>query len=95
MEEGQSEIEMLYDVAVLGEQVDAFFKSDIGKFLDKRINEEIEEGLTELRTVDCTSQQAVFMAQGKVLRAERIRSWLEEALLAGLKARMILEDRED
>lgn len=91
----KNESEILLDVAVFGEQIDQFFKSDIGKFLLRRIEEETQEGLRELRNVDCNDARAVWSAQARVRRAEMIKTWLDEALRAGLKARDILEDRLD
>jgi len=89
------EIEILFDVAVLGEQVDQFFKSDIGKYLLEHAAAQEAEGLNELRRVDCKNPEVVWNAQNKVWIAEKFRVWLEEAIQAGLKARMILEDREE
>jgi hypothetical protein len=89
------EIEILFDVAVLGEQVDQFFKSDIGKYLLDHAAAQEAEGLEELRRVDCKNTEAVWNAQNKVWLAEKFRTWLTEAVQAGLKAQMILEDREE
>ena len=89
------ETEILFNVAVLGEQVDQFFKSEIGKYLLDHAAAQEAEGLDELRRVDCKNAEAVWEAQNKVWIAEKFRVWLDEAIRAGLKARMILEDRED
>ena len=89
------ETEILFDVAVLGEQVDQFFKSDIGKYLLDHAAAQEAQGLEELRRVKCNDQQAVWEAQNKVWLAEKFRAWLSDAIQAGLKAQMILEDREE
>lgn len=89
------ENEILFDVAVLGEQVDQFFKSDIGKYLLEHAAAQEAEGLEALRRVKCTDQQAIWEAQNKVWLAEKFRVWLSEAIQAGLKAQMILEDRDE
>lgn len=89
------ETEILFDVAVLGEQIDQFFKSDIGKYLLGHAAAQETEGLDELRRVDCNKPEEVWNAQKKVWVAEKFRVWLHDALQAGLKARMIIEDRED
>ncbi len=39
--------------------------------------------------------QAVWDAQCQVWVAEKFRVWLTDAIQAGLKAQMILEDREE
>ena len=89
------EIEILFDIAVLGEQVDQFFKSDIGKYLMDHAAEQEAQGLEELKKVKCTDSQAVWDAQCQVWIAEKFRLWLTDAVQAGLKAQMILEDREE
>jgi hypothetical protein len=89
------ETEILFDVAVLGEQIDQFFKSDIGKYLLDHAAAQEAQGLEELRRVKCSDTEAVWQAQNKVWLAEKFRTWLGDAVQAGLKAQMILEDREE
>jgi hypothetical protein len=89
------ETEILFDVAVLGEQIDQFFKSDIGKYLLDHAAAQEAEGLEALRRVQCHDTEAVWQAQNKVWLAEKFRTWLTDAIQAGLKAQMILEDREE
>lgn len=89
------ESEILLDIAVLGEQVSQFMKSDIGQYLLDNAAAHEAEGVEELKRAKCTDTEAVWAAQNKVWIAERFRVWLEEAVQAGLKAQMILEDREE
>jgi len=89
-----NETEILLDVAVLGERVDQFLKSDIGRYLLEQAEAEEQAGLQQLRVVNCNNEEAVRMAQNRVWRGEQMKSWLKDAVSAGLKARMILEDRE-
>ena len=88
-----SETEILLDVAVLGERVDQFLKSDIGRYLIEQAEAEEQAGLQQLRVVNCANAEAVYMAQNRVWLGEHMKSWLKDAVSAGLKARMILEDR--
>ncbi len=90
----QSENEILFDVAVLGEQVDQFLKSDVGRYLLEQAESEEREGLLQLRVIDYTNAEGIRLAQNKVWRGEYMKTWLSNAISAGLKARMILEDRE-
>jgi len=90
-----SESEILLDVAVLGEQVDQFLKSDIGKYLIDQAESEYEAGIESLKNCDPYDPKAINAALAVVKRAESIKSWLMQAVSAGLKARMILEDREE
>ena len=89
-----SETEILLDVAVLGERVDQFLKSDIGRYLLEQADAEEQAGLQQLRVVNCNDAEAVCLAQNMVWRGETMKAWLKDAVSAGLKARMILEDRE-
>ncbi len=89
-----SETEILLDVAVLGEQVDQFLKSDVGRYLMEQAEDEERAGLLQLRVVDYTNSEAVRLAQNRAWRGEHVKAWLRNAISAGLKARMILEDRE-
>lgn len=90
-----SESEILLDVAVLGEQVEQFMNSDIGRYLLQHAMSEEQRGIEELKSLDCNDVIAMRRAQNRAWRGENFRIWLEEAIAAGLKARMILEDRED
>lgn len=89
------EIEVLVDVAVLGKQVDSFFSSDMGKYMMSRAAAEVQEGLAILKKVAYTDAEAVRAAQNRVWRGESLRDWLEQAILAGLKAEAVLADREE
>lgn len=89
------ESEALLDLAVLGEQVDQFCKSDVGKYLLSHCEREVNAGLSELKQADCNNPVEVWQAQSRIRIAESMEHWLKEAILAGLKAQQILEDRED
>lgn len=91
----ENESEVLLDVAIFGEQVDQFLKSDIGQYLLQHAAAEEARGLSELKRVLCTDPEAVWKAQNKVWRGESFRIWLTEAVSAGLKAQEVLEDREE
>ena len=90
-----SESEILLDVAVLGEQVEQFMNSDIGRYLLQHAMAEEQRGIEELKSLDCNDVIGMRRAQNRAWRGDNFRIWLEEAISAGLKARMILEDRED
>lgn len=87
------EVEILMDVAILGEQVDNFWRTDVGKFLDEHIEEERKTGLEALTTVDAEDPKRVREAQNRVWRATEMKSWISQAIMSGLKAKMVLEDR--
>ena len=95
MDEVEVNRTMLYDIAVLGEQVDAFIRSDVGKYVLDKANRELEVSLTELRKVDPYDSKLVQKFQNEVWRAENLVTWLAESIQAGLKAKDILEEREE
>ena len=89
------QIEHLVDNAVLGQQVDSFMRSDIGKYLLEKARTEQAEGYSELLQADFTDCEAVRKAQNKVHRAEDFVNWLNEAIITGLRATEVLESREE
>jgi len=86
---------MLFDVAILGEQVDAFMRSDVGKYLVDKANRELNAALKGLKTVNPAKMQDVQKFQNEVWRAENLITWLSESVMAGLKAKDILEERDE
>lgn len=90
-----AESEILLDVAVLGEQVDQFLKSDVGRYLVEQAESEYEAGIESLKNCDPQDANGIIAAQTVIKRAESIKDWLMEAVRAGLRAKMILEDREE
>ena len=91
----EEEVEILVEVAVLGEQMDHFRRSAVGKHLLKRAEEDYNAGIEELKRVPPADTEAVRTAQNKVRVAESVRDWIEESIASGLRATMILEDREE
>jgi hypothetical protein len=80
--------------AIFGKQVDNFFSSDIGKYLLARADDEAEQALVAFKTCDPTDVSKVTGIQNKILQSENFKTWLEEAVMDGLQALNILEDRE-
>jgi hypothetical protein len=90
-----TERDILIDVAALGDQVEAFFDSRVGKFIIQRINFEVERSVEQLKKVDPSKTEEVRAIQNEIWRAETLRQWLEESVTAGLKALEVLEERDD
>lgn len=95
MSEFIQQTEALVDQAVLGKQVEAFMKTDIGKYLDARMESEYLDAVEALTDADPEDAKAVRAAQNKIWCVRSLRMWLESAIISGLKAQQILEDRED
>jgi hypothetical protein len=87
--------EVLVDQAVLGEQVDSFMRSDIGLYLDQRMQGEYEDAVEKLTQADAQDVKAIQSAQNEIWRARSVRLWLESAIISGLKAQQVLAGREE
>jgi hypothetical protein len=95
LNETLKEAEVLVDTAVLGKLTLDFLQSDVGRYLNKCIDDEYAEGLERLKTVDAANAEAVRSAQNQVWRADELRRWLQTAIHAGVRATQVLESRED
>lgn len=89
-----NEIERQADRAMLGEQVKQFMDSDVGIWLDGRMQDEYLAAVEEFAAVDPTDTAAVMKCQNKMLRAQGTRQWFEEAISQGLEALRVLESRD-
>lgn len=87
------EEQKLLEIAILGEEVDNFFQSSVGKYLMQRTDAEILAGFKGLKDCDPEDPKLVRKFQNQIWRAESVRDWLEEAVLDGLNATKVLEDR--
>lgn len=82
-------------MAVFGRQVEDFLNGDIGSYLVKCAQAEIDEGLKALRTVDAEDPKAVRTAQNRVEVAESIMQWLGDAISRGHAAVELLKGEEE
>ena len=90
----RSQVTALVEVAVLGDQVESFMRSDIGLYLLGYAHAEAAEAIRALKVADPSNVERVRSLQNEVYRAESIKGWLERAIVAGAKAKIVLEDRE-
>lgn len=80
--------------AQFGRQVELFLEGDIGGFLLKKAQVEIDDALAALKIVDPYDTRAVQKAQNKVKVAESIIEWLAEAINSGQSAMEELKNAE-
>jgi hypothetical protein len=81
--------------ATFGKQVELFWGSQIGIYLQNRARECYTAGIAELKSVNPADASAVMAAQNKVWQAEQFERWLSEAVLDGAKALELLEGESD
>lgn len=84
----------LHQAIDFGFQVQAFLASEIGQYLVKRAEDEIEAAVEELKCVNAFAPDAIRTIQGKVQVAERFQYWLADAYQAGVAAQEQLIDQQ-
>lgn len=84
----------LLERASFGKQVELFWGSAVGQYLENRALEEYTQAITELKTVDPTDFRKVLMLQSKVWRAESFKEWLSQAVTDGLKSLDLIDQEE-
>ena len=89
------ENEELLDRAAFGKQVELFWGSRVGMYLQERARACYSDAIQALKSVDPTDAKAVARAQIEVWKAESFEGWLSEAVLDGLKALEILDGDDD
>ena len=85
----------LFERAAFGKQVDAFMTSDVGKYVMNRAQQSRKDAFTDFAAVDATDVSAVQDIQNRLKVAESIVQWLRDAVMDGVKAFEILEDRSE
>jgi hypothetical protein len=84
----------LIERAGFGKQVEAFWGSRIGQYLEGRAQDLYVEAIDRLRNVDPTDVKAVMNAQNDAWKAESFKSWLSEAVTDGLKSLDLIDQEE-
>lgn len=85
----------MFDVAVLGREVDAFLSSNVGKLLLSHAEADFQKSMSKIKSCDPSDFKLIMQLQSDIARAESIQRWLAEAVEAGKTAENLLEDREN
>ena len=78
--------------AVFGRQVEDFLSTEIGQFLLQRAVTQEEEAIEEL--IEAEPGQDQTEIRSRIRMARQFRSWLGEAVQAGLEAMELLREDE-
>lgn len=84
------EQEELLQRAQFGRQIELFWGSRIGAYLQARADELYSTALDKLKTVDADSVKEIRRLQNDVFKAESFKTWLSEAVTDGLKSLELL-----
>ena len=87
--------ELLLHRAAFGKQVEQFLNTDIGKYLMNRATDEVIDAFSEFKKCDARDGKTIEKVQNKIYRAESFKQWLTDAVLDGVTAYNIIEDREE
>lgn len=79
-------------IAVFGQVVQDFLKSDVGDFLLRKAQEEANDAMDLLKKAPPEDALSIRELQNRIWRAESIMNWLGEAIETGLQAKEQLEE---
>ena len=81
--------------AVLGEQIESFLRSDVGKYLHARAIRVYNAAVDEFKVCKPTDTAKIIEIQADMWKAEAFLGWLSQGTQEGLTALGILEGMDD
>jgi len=90
-----NESRVLYQKVMLRDDVIEFYGTNIGKYLLKKVDDEIEEASVELSEVDPEETNQVRNLQNRIYRARQLIIWLNEAIIEGEQIKEQLDQEYD
>jgi hypothetical protein len=81
--------------AALGQQVESFLRSDVGKYLQARASRVYNAAVEDFKRVDASDTEAVRKIQADMWKAEAFIGWLSQGVQEGLTSLGILQGIED
>jgi hypothetical protein len=84
------EVQELLERAQFGKQIEQFWGSRIGAYLQARADELYSTALEQLKTVDPEDTKAIRKLQNEIFKAESFKTWLSDAVTDGLKSLELL-----
>ena len=91
----QDQLEELMHTAALGQQIESFLRSDVGKYLQGRANRVYNAAVEDFKRVDPSDTQRVRQIQADMWKAEAFIGWLSQGIQEGLTSLGILQGIED
>lgn len=74
-------------------EVEAFLMSDIGRYLTKRAEAEVESAVELMKEADPEDAKAIRGLQNTIRVAESVLYWLADAVQSGLNAQAELHEQ--
>ena len=91
----QDQIESLYQSAALGQQIESFLRSDVGRYLQSRASRVYNTAVEDFKRVNPNDVAAIMKIQSDMWKAEAFMGWLSQGIQEGLTSLGILEGLED
>ena len=91
----QDQIDALYQSAALGQQIESFLRSDIGKYLQSRANRVYNAAVEEFKRVNPSNADEVRRIQADMWKSEAFIGWMTQGVQEGLTSLGILQGIED
>lgn len=87
--------ELLVAEAVLGRDAEEFLRSDIGRYIVGRCQQDIEDAHAGLTSVSPWRRNRIKELQNQAWRAKSVQGWLVELIQQGRQAEQALEQDAD
>jgi len=90
----KADVNDMEEAAVIGKMIEEFAETPVGRYLDQCADLEIEQGIAALKAVNPYDTGAVHAAQSRVWQGENFKTWMREAIAAGIRATQLIEHRK-
>lgn len=87
-------IEALQAEAILGRDAEEFLKTDLGRYIIERAEEEEKLAIHELTTVWPWRKRRIQQLQNQVWRAQNLKGWFADLIVSGRQAIQTLDADE-
>ena len=80
---------------LLGQECDAFFNTDPGRYVKARHGETVQKAIEDLKNADPNNVKEIAQIQAEIKGADNALTWLNEAIMTGRCAYQELQNRAD
>lgn len=81
-------------LAVFGRQVEMFLETDVGTYIVRCAQSDIETATEKLQSVDPEDPKAIRELQFKIRVAQSVMGWLGDAIRSGSQAKEVIEETQ-
>lgn len=85
----------LWAEAEMGRDAEDFLKSDLGRFIVGRCDQDIADAQEKLSNVSPWRRNRIRQLQNEIWRARSVRQWIAELVIQGREAEKQIEQSQD